>query len=60
MKKELRDWLKAEIKKIDDDERFHYEPALVQINAPLALEQVAMKSRMRTLKEVQSLLNAKH
>jgi len=60
VKKELRDWLKAEIKKIDDDERFHYEPALVQINAPLALEQVAMKSRMRTLKEVQSLLNAKH
>ena len=60
MKKELRDWLKAEIKKIDDDARFHYEPALVQINAPLALEQVAMKARMRTLKEVQSLLNAKH
>lgn len=32
-----------------NDERIHYKPALVQINAPLALIQVDLNARIRTL-----------
>jgi hypothetical protein len=46
------DEIRSEIKKIEADERFHYEPANVEINAPLALEQVSMKARRRALRWV--------
>ena len=43
----------AEIRKridaIDADDRFHYPPALVEINAPLALIQVGMSAEIRAL-----------
>lgn len=34
---------------IDADERFHYPPALVQVNAPLALIQVSMSAEAKAL-----------
>ena len=46
--KEIRD----EIKLIKSDERYGYAPALVQVNAPLALIQVAMKNRVLMLEWV--------
>lgn len=45
-----------ELEKIEADERFHYEPAHVQINAPLALIQVGMKARHATLTKMKALL----
>ena len=47
-----QEWLKAEIAKIEADSRYHDKPALVQVNAPLALIQVEMKARKQTLEEV--------
>jgi len=41
--------LKDAIESITSDERYHYSPAQVHINAPLALIQVAMKSRVDAL-----------
>ena len=49
--KELQTWLKAEIALIEADERHHYKPALVQVNAPLALIQVALDNRKIALTE---------
>ena len=43
------------IKRIEDDDRFHYEPANILANAPLALIQVAMKAKHE---EATSNLNA--
>ena len=31
----LKEWVNKQIEGIDKDERFHYKPANVQINAPL-------------------------
>ena len=39
----------AKIAEIDADDRFHYAPALVQVNAPLALIQVEMQATVRAL-----------
>lgn len=52
----LREWITAERKKILDDERYHYKPALVHVNAPLALIQVEMKARKQTLDEAEQIL----
>ena len=41
--------IRARIADIDADERYHYPPAQVQINAPLALIQVSMGSEARAL-----------
>lgn len=41
----VREFLLSELRKIDEDERFHYPCANVVINAPLALEQLAMETR---------------
>jgi anion-transporting ArsA/GET3 family ATPase len=51
-KQEDQEWLKAEIAKIEADPRHHYEAALVQVNAPLALIQVELKARKQVLEEV--------
>lgn len=47
----LRKWLKDEIALVESDERFHYKPALVQVNAPLALIQIQLKTRHMALTE---------
>jgi len=52
----IRVWACKEIAEVEADERFHYEPAAVQINAPLALEQVALKARHRSATQVLKLL----
>lgn len=44
---EAKQVLKAQIAEIKGDERFKYKPALVQVNAPLALIQVEMHSKVR-------------
>ena len=41
---EAKQVLKSKIAEIRADERFKYPPALVQVNAPLALIQVEMKA----------------
>jgi hypothetical protein len=42
---EAKQVLKSQIEEITRDSRFKQRPALVQVNAPLALIQVDMKSR---------------
>lgn len=49
--------LKAKIAEIKADDRFHYRPALVQINAPLALIQVDMKAKVYAYEFALELLN---
>lgn len=44
--------IKEEIKKAEQDERYSYPSAQVQINAPLALIQVSMRTRVGALKWV--------
>lgn len=46
------DEIKQEIEKIDSDDRYHYPPADVFVNAPLALIQVQMEARVRALSDV--------
>jgi len=41
--------IKAKLAEIDADERYHYPPAMVQINAPLALIQVDMAGKANAL-----------
>ena len=48
--------MRAQIAVIEADARYHYPPALVQVNAPLALEQMGMEVSMRVLKKVLELL----
>lgn len=55
--KKLQKYIDAEIEEIEADERYHYEDAAVQINAPLALIQVSLKSRMRMLKDFREVLD---
>lgn len=43
------------LKEVEADERLHYEPALVQVNAPLALIQVELATRANTLRDVLGL-----
>lgn len=51
----LRGEAQAIIDSVEADERFHYPPAAVDINAPLALEQVAMGAKRGA---AQRILNA--
>ncbi len=44
--------IRNKIKATKLDERFRYKPALVQINAPLALIQVELATVVRTLRWV--------
>ena len=50
----LKEWIEKEKQEIISDERFNYPPAQVQINAPLALIQLNMESRMQCLKEIET------
>ena len=49
---------KALIQAIEHDERHKAPPANVQINAPLALIQVSLKSRLIVAQEILDLLEA--
>jgi len=42
----------AKIEKLETDNRHKYKPALVQVNAPLALIQVEIQSKIDALKWV--------
>lgn len=44
------------MKRIDEDERFHYEPASVFSNAILALIQADLNAQMKAYKQVLYLL----
>jgi len=48
----LRRWIHTRIREIEADRRYRAAPALVQINAPLALIQVAMETEVGVLKAV--------
>jgi len=54
---EIQAFVKAEMAKIDTDERYHNEPALLQVNAPLTLIQLEMSAKMLILKKVKALLD---
>lgn len=47
-----------QIAEVEADERYHYEPALVQINAPLALIQVEMGGRVRSSETIKDACRA--
>ena len=42
--------LEARLAEIEADERLHYRPALVQVNAPLALIQTALATEANALR----------
>ena len=46
------DEILTKIKELESDERHNYEPALVQVNAPLALIQIEIQSKIDALKWV--------
>ena len=48
--------LRGIISQIEHDERHHYPPANVMVNAPLALEQVAMSTRRATAEKILAIL----
>jgi hypothetical protein len=54
---EAKQVLKAQIAEIERDDRYKAKAALVQVNAPLALIQVEMKSRVHAYKFALSLLD---
>ena len=45
----LKDAMTKARQEIESDERYHYEPALVEINAPLALIQTSMEAKIQLL-----------
>ncbi len=54
--KRLSKMLDDEIETVDKDERHHYKPALIQINAPLALIQVDLAARIGLAKRLKAAL----
>jgi len=56
---ELKAWALNRKRHHEEDERFHYPPAQIDVNGPLALEQVAMKSEHRCLTAVLNILAGK-
>lgn len=55
----LQNFVDTELAAINADERFHYKPALVEVNAPLALIQVGLKARYQVLSKVRAFLQKK-
>ena len=49
-------WVQNQINVIEADSRYHDKPASVQVNAPLALIQVSLKTRLQVLQQIQILL----
>ena len=52
----LKTFVEGRIAEIKADERYGYPPALVQINAPLALIQVDLEARLQAYEAVLELL----
>jgi len=52
-------YIDKRIKEIDDDERYHYKPASIKINAPLALMQMEMVTEMDVLKTIKAKLETR-
>jgi hypothetical protein len=50
--RELKKVICAEIAKIKADKRYHYPPATIEINAPLALIQLEMETKVTILEWV--------
>lgn len=48
--KQIVDWIEKKEKEIKSDERMGYAPALVQVNAPLALIQTEMEGQLNSLR----------
>ncbi|HEY6110568.1 MAG TPA: hypothetical protein VIV56_16820 [Gemmatimonadales bacterium] len=55
----VRETCLAELREIDADARFHYPCATIQINAPLALEQLQMETRVRFAQRILALMGYK-
>ena len=58
MKSEIE--MQALLRAVESDERLEYEVALVQINAPLALEQVVLKTKADLLRWILDLPAKRH
>ncbi len=56
--KDLAIWVQNQINVIEADSRYQAEPAKVEVDAPLALVQFSLKTRIQVLQQVQSLLKA--
>lgn len=53
----IKQAIQAEIDKIENDERYHYPLATIEVNAPLALIQCSMGAKMQVLKKLQEVAN---
>ncbi len=49
-------WVERQIWVIEKDSRYQEEPAPMQTNAPLALIQISLKTRLQVLQQVRILL----
>ena len=54
--KRIREFVRIEMLKIVSDERYHYKSALVDVNAPLALEQTCMGAKIEILQKLKAIL----
>ena len=56
--KKLENWIKDQMSAIEGDERFLYPVATVAVNAPLALIQLGLETKMALLRKLQVQLKA--
>ena len=52
MKKDVCDEIQEQIRELKEDDRLKSDPASVQVNAPLALIQLELKTKIETLESV--------
>lgn len=55
-----REELEERLAEIESDERLHYGVARVQVNAPLALEQIALKTKVDMLRWILEMPPKRH
>ena len=46
------------IQEVENDERYHYKPASIDINAPLALMQVVLETQIDIAKKIKAIINS--
>ena len=51
--------IQSKISEIENNTRFHYSPASVLINAPLAIIQIGLKTKHQTYSEILNIINQK-
>ena len=56
---DICEFLSSQIVEIEADSRYRDKPALIQVNAPLALIQVEMKAKLVVLKQIQKITGRK-